>query len=417
MPRRPKDLSFSGYELQSSDSGLSVRREKIDTTRRGDYGADPLGDGTFRMVPSGDVVDLEEKRRRLNQKLSPNRALTRHKLEAIAWEKTPRDYRGSSGSRREVLINTTEGTTLVPLGELTDYQLRRYIGPTALEEAGDMRSNNGSGTVAAKDLKTGDMVCLSGTRFREVEKAKRVGGKIELWVHGAGTWHLPLNEQVPTRVAGTAAVPAPRFELGDRVSRVDDPTMIGTIGFMGGWQGEEYGGYQYKVDWDNGAPRHFQPEDKLMRHGGGATRADFGSGARDAATAGGHVRRIRAHASHTDPESRYHESHKRNASRGQADEVAARELSLYIENEYSLIGAPNSQGKAIEKNLEGHLRRGNFDLKKAEIAYMHLMESGAKKYAKEFASERDWHTIFNVPTRELVAHEFATTFVAEHKGS
>jgi len=31
----------------------------------GDYGADPIGDGTFRMVPSGDVVDFEERNRRL----------------------------------------------------------------------------------------------------------------------------------------------------------------------------------------------------------------------------------------------------------------------------------------------------------------------------------------------------------------
>ncbi len=31
----------------------------------GDYGADPIGDGTFRMVPSGDVVDYAERCRRL----------------------------------------------------------------------------------------------------------------------------------------------------------------------------------------------------------------------------------------------------------------------------------------------------------------------------------------------------------------
>ena len=30
-----------------------------------DYGCDPLGGGRFRMVPSGDIVSLEEKRRRL----------------------------------------------------------------------------------------------------------------------------------------------------------------------------------------------------------------------------------------------------------------------------------------------------------------------------------------------------------------
>lgn len=33
----------------------------------GDYGADPIGDGTFRMVPSGDIVDFAERCRRLPQ--------------------------------------------------------------------------------------------------------------------------------------------------------------------------------------------------------------------------------------------------------------------------------------------------------------------------------------------------------------
>lgn len=40
----------------------------IDTLAPGDYGADPIGDGTFRMVPSGDVVNFEERNRRLARK-------------------------------------------------------------------------------------------------------------------------------------------------------------------------------------------------------------------------------------------------------------------------------------------------------------------------------------------------------------
>jgi hypothetical protein len=32
--------------------------------RSGDYGADPIGNGMFRMVPSGDIVDLAERNRR-----------------------------------------------------------------------------------------------------------------------------------------------------------------------------------------------------------------------------------------------------------------------------------------------------------------------------------------------------------------
>lgn len=42
----------------------SVMREPI-VSRAGDYGADPLGNGLFRMVPSGDIVDLTERNNRL----------------------------------------------------------------------------------------------------------------------------------------------------------------------------------------------------------------------------------------------------------------------------------------------------------------------------------------------------------------
>jgi len=47
-----------------SDTYLS---RPIDIHRAGDIGADPLGDGTFRMVPSGDVVDVAERNRRLGK--------------------------------------------------------------------------------------------------------------------------------------------------------------------------------------------------------------------------------------------------------------------------------------------------------------------------------------------------------------
>ena len=30
-----------------------------------DYGADPIGDGNFKMVPSGDIVDFKERCKRL----------------------------------------------------------------------------------------------------------------------------------------------------------------------------------------------------------------------------------------------------------------------------------------------------------------------------------------------------------------
>lgn len=54
-----------GYELNRAT--LTPIRRAIDVNTLGDYGADPIGDGTFRMVPSGDVVDLTERNRRLTK--------------------------------------------------------------------------------------------------------------------------------------------------------------------------------------------------------------------------------------------------------------------------------------------------------------------------------------------------------------
>ncbi len=46
-----------------------------------DYGCDPLGDGMFRMVPSGDVVDAKERAKRLGEaKVKANDCL------GLSWE-------------------------------------------------------------------------------------------------------------------------------------------------------------------------------------------------------------------------------------------------------------------------------------------------------------------------------------------
>lgn len=36
-----------------------------------DYGCDPVGDGTYKMVPSGDIVSAEERDRRLPKREAP----------------------------------------------------------------------------------------------------------------------------------------------------------------------------------------------------------------------------------------------------------------------------------------------------------------------------------------------------------
>ena len=59
-----KIVGLDWEDIQEIQNKTHVWR-KVDTTRAGDYGADPIGDGTFRMAPSGDIVGVEERNRRL----------------------------------------------------------------------------------------------------------------------------------------------------------------------------------------------------------------------------------------------------------------------------------------------------------------------------------------------------------------
>ena len=72
-PPRDDVIRFAGYDIDLVPTGpgrgreTRIRRDVVDTSAPGDYGADPLGDGMFRMVPSGDVVDHAERNRRLGE--------------------------------------------------------------------------------------------------------------------------------------------------------------------------------------------------------------------------------------------------------------------------------------------------------------------------------------------------------------
>ena len=68
MKRLLRDMerpTVLGYELDRET--LTPIRRLVDTSKPGDYGADPIGNGMFRMVPSGDVVDYAERCRRLGE--------------------------------------------------------------------------------------------------------------------------------------------------------------------------------------------------------------------------------------------------------------------------------------------------------------------------------------------------------------
>lgn len=92
------------------------------------------------------------------------------------------------------------------------------------------------------------------------------------------------------------------------------------------------------------------------------------------------------------------------AFRAQADEIAADELVLYLDNEFDLY----KKKQAIAANLLRKIERGSYDHKRAADAWGYVVEDAARKYAKEFASSpRDWNMIFTPATRRLAAEEIA----------
>lgn len=99
---------------------------------------------------------------------------------------------------------------------------------------------------------------------------------------------------------------------------------------------------------------------------------------------------------------------KRNPrSRGEVDPDAARELELFIENDADLY---RQQHIPILQNLWRKMVKGTYDHEKAVKLWGYLVESGAKKYAREFdAPGASWHAVFNIPTREAVARSLAET--------
>ena len=94
-----------------------------------------------------------------------------------------------------------------------------------------------------------------------------------------------------------------------------------------------------------------------------------------------------------------------------SDITSARELELFIENDGQLY---SSMKQNIDKNMSKKHKNGSYEFEKAIKAYMHLVDSGAKKYAKEFGSTDDkWFEMFPKDVRELVAKSIAKGESAE----
>lgn len=89
----------------------------------------------------------------------------------------------------------------------------------------------------------------------------------------------------------------------------------------------------------------------------------------------------------------------------------ATELTLFIENDANLH---RQQHVPILKNLATKKVRSQYKHDLAVKLFGYLVESGAKKYAKEFGSpDQPWHKLFDVATRKRVAEDLTRDFEGE----
>lgn len=98
------------------------------------------------------------------------------------------------------------------------------------------------------------------------------------------------------------------------------------------------------------------------------------------------------------------------------DEVAAKELYLWIENDGDLY---RQQYEPINKNLTIKKAQGRYDHILAAKLFGYLAESGAKKYyadsvGRKVPGDRGWSEMFPKKLRDAVAEELRDKFEIEH---
>ena len=91
-----------------------------------------------------------------------------------------------------------------------------------------------------------------------------------------------------------------------------------------------------------------------------------------------------------------------------ADMIAARELFLYAENDemlYRRFFAP------IYNNLQRKYNKGAYKHELAPKAFIAAVRESAKKYAQDFADQKEWPVIFSMASRHAACQMFADRFL------
>lgn len=93
------------------------------------------------------------------------------------------------------------------------------------------------------------------------------------------------------------------------------------------------------------------------------------------------------------------------------DVHAVNEIKLFIENDYQLY---KSQLLPILVNLTKKYKKGTFDITKAAKLFRYLIDSGLKKYHKDYGSKGDkWFELLSTNDRQYLAEWFANDTLIE----
>jgi len=90
----------------------------------------------------------------------------------------------------------------------------------------------------------------------------------------------------------------------------------------------------------------------------------------------------------------------------QVDETAAHELDLYIANDSFMYNRLQAFLDAVRKKI----RSNKYDASKAPKLWLYYVDEGAKRYMKEIAGSGKVSDVFNKPTREALAKEYAKDY-------
>jgi hypothetical protein len=100
-----------------------------------------------------------------------------------------------------------------------------------------------------------------------------------------------------------------------------------------------------------------------------------------------------------------------NEAKGVVDKEAVKELKLFLDNDAQLY---KRSTLPFIKNYITKVAQGKFDKKMAVKGIANnLMKFAAQKYAKDYSTGDDWHSMFSTATRQAAAEEWVEDWFDE----